>query len=87
MVAVFVIGLAGFFMRRNVSLNRENPIPPRQSKIMDIITLKGEITIDDVVKEIPNVTRRTLRRDLTSLESSGYIIKVGRTKGTSYKIR
>ncbi|OGZ61076.1 MAG: hypothetical protein A2919_02500 [Candidatus Spechtbacteria bacterium RIFCSPLOWO2_01_FULL_43_12] len=42
--------------------------------------------IGDLEKLEPNVTQRTLRRDMEKLAKMGYVRKIGRTNRTLYKL-
>jgi DNA-binding HxlR family transcriptional regulator len=43
------------------------------------------LRLADIVEHIPNVSLRTLNRDLTLLESENLIEKIGRGKNVSYQ--
>jgi len=59
---------------------------PRQEKIIQLLTMSEKMDMSEIQKHFSKVNVRTLRRDLSSLESSGMITKVGRTKGAFYKL-
>jgi len=56
----------------------------RQGKILEVLTLKKEITVEELMKEIDGVSERTLRRDMGKLEELGFSKKQGNTKGSKY---
>jgi DeoR/GlpR family transcriptional regulator of sugar metabolism len=47
----------------------------RQQQILQILDQKGEVQLQQLKDFFPNFTVMTLRRDLTSLESQGYLIR------------
>lgn len=47
----------------------------RQKQIMEMITQKGEIQLQELKDYFPEVSLMTLRRDLISLENNGYLIR------------
>jgi DeoR/GlpR family transcriptional regulator of sugar metabolism len=47
----------------------------RQSHILRILEQKGEVQLQQLKKTFPDVSTMTLRRDLISLESEGYLIR------------
>ena len=57
----------------------------RQSTILDYIRERKIVSISDVEKLIPNVSQRTLTRDLKVLISEFFIERIGKGKATSYK--
>ena len=56
----------------------------RQKKILSLFDKEEKITNEMISSRIQNVSKRTLRRDLTYLEDKGYIRQVGKTKGSYY---
>lgn len=62
----------------------EEKLNKRQREILDILSSKGEVTVDYLMENITNVTERTLRRDMKKLEEMGFSKKKGNTKGTRY---
>ncbi len=59
----------------------------RQRKILKMLHEKGKIQVSDIVKEIPNITKRTVRRDLDDLLKRGEIIRSGEWNKIFYKTR
>lgn len=49
----------------------------RQEKIMQILIEKEKIQVQDVLREMPNITKRTIRRDLDDLLKRGKITRTG----------
>ena len=67
----------------------KNNIPPhlRQEKIFDMIKQKQEINFSDLQRKFPQLSSRTIRRDIDALIKKGLIQRVRRGKGiVIYKI-
>lgn len=47
----------------------------RQRRILEILSQKGEVKLQRLKDVFPDISVMTLRRDLTSLESRGYLIR------------
>ncbi len=58
----------------------------RQEKILQILAEKEKAQVSDLIKELPNITKRTVRRDLGDLLKKGKIIRVGEWNQVFYKI-
>ena len=58
---------------------------PRQRLIMDELVKVGEITPKDLKNLIPDVSTRTIRRDMDTLAQKGLIVQKGSTKSTYYQ--
>lgn len=57
----------------------------RQKKILDILSKREKAQVSDLIKELPNITKRTVRRDLGDLLRGGKIIRVGEWNQVFYK--
>lgn len=57
----------------------------RQREILEVVKEKGIVTPKDLQKLIPDVSSRTLRRDMDVLAKQKYISQKGSTKSTFYK--
>ena len=57
----------------------------RQVEILHVVKERGIITPKDLQKLVPNVSSRTLRRDMDVLAKEKYISQKGSTKSTFYK--
>ena len=68
---------------------RRNPlsykISARQEKILQILNNREKTQVADIIKEIPSVTKRTLRRDLDDLLKTNAIVRVGKWNQVFYK--
>lgn len=61
-------------------------IPPRQEEIYTIIKEHNIVSFDFIRRRFLKVPERTLRYDLKKLQDGGYIVKIGKTRGSYYKI-
>lgn len=57
----------------------------RQNKILNILLKKEKVQVSDIIKEIPKITKRTIRRDLDDLLKKGKIVRVGEWNQVFYK--
>jgi hypothetical protein len=58
----------------------------RQEKILQILTKKEKAQVSDFIKEIPSITKRTVRRDLNDLLKNGKVTRTGEWNQVFYKI-
>lgn len=58
----------------------------RQRKILEILVKTEKAQVSDLIKELPNITKRTVRRDLDSLLKRGKIIRIGEWNQVFYQI-
>lgn len=58
----------------------------RQGKILQILGETEKAQVADFIKELPNVTKRTVRRDLDDLLKRGKIVRVGQWNQVFYKV-
>jgi predicted HTH transcriptional regulator len=87
--ALFVVFLFFFLKRKpckKISVkNEEMPdLNSRQKKVLEELSLKGEITVEELMESIQGVSERTFRRDMLKLEKLGFSKKQGNTKGSKY---
>jgi hypothetical protein len=59
----------------------------RQEAILDALKATGKIKLKDLARAFPNVTRRTLIRDLSLFCRSGLVERVGTGRSISYNIK
>ena len=57
----------------------------RQEKILKILNRKKKVQVQDIIKEMPNVTKRTIRRDLDDLLKKGKITRMGEFNQVVYQ--
>jgi Fic family protein len=65
----------------------EDYLLPRRREILAMITDHPYSTFDFIYRRFPAVNIKTLHYDLGQLQKKGFIIKIGKTRGASYKIR
>lgn len=73
----------------NQELNKKEELlllPPRQEEIYQIIKDHRVVSFDFVKRRFLKIPKRTLRYDLKKLADNGYIIKIGKTRGSCYKL-
>src|SRR3990167_8410056 len=58
----------------------------RQDKILHILEAREKTQVSDIIKELPNITKRTIRRDLDDLLKRGKIVRVGEWNQVFYRI-
>ena len=58
----------------------------RQEKILRILAEEGKAQVSGIIKKLPNVTKRTIRRDLDSLLKRREIMRVGEFNQVFYVI-
>ena len=59
----------------------------RQQKILQILKEQGRAQVQDLNKVLPQVTKRTLRRDMELLLKRGLVVRMGDKIKTEYKLR
>ncbi|NLT44896.1 MAG: DeoR family transcriptional regulator [Thermotogaceae bacterium] len=57
----------------------------REKKILSIIPSNKDVSMSDVQDHFPDVTVRTLRRDMERLVQKGRVLKSGTTRATTYR--
>ena len=65
-------------------LSRRHELTSRQSRALGHILERGRTTITDLESLFPEITRRTLQRDLRTLMKYGLILRQGRTSRLEY---
>lgn len=68
-----------------VSSNRYKKLLARQQEVYSLIKELGEATLTDIASRIQQVSKRTLRRDMDSLEEQGLVKQVGKTRDSHYQ--
>ena len=58
----------------------------RQEKILDILSKREKTQVSDIIKELPNITKRTIRRDLDDLLKEGKVMRMGEFNQIFYQI-
>ncbi|MBI2644455.1 MAG: DeoR family transcriptional regulator [Candidatus Wildermuthbacteria bacterium] len=89
-IRTFVEQLAEVSQQKNeVKSQRKEDItlPLRQRKILEILRNKEKIQVQEIQKIMPEVTKRTLRRDLDALLHLDLIERLGEWNAVSYKLK
>lgn len=71
---------------RTSNRKRTTKISKRERKILDLFGKKDELMMKEIKQHFPNVTKRTLRRDMDKLQKKGLVEKHGATKSSSYTL-
>lgn len=66
------------------SQKTENILSPRQKKILEYFERHHKARVSDLAHMLPDISRRTIRRDLDRLARTRFIEKDGKTNGMSY---
>lgn len=56
---------------------KENKLTERQEKIIEILNKNEKAQVSDIIRILPNITKRTIRRDLDGLLEMGKVMRVG----------
>jgi Fic family protein len=59
----------------------------RQKEILKLFNKREVLLPTDIYSVAPNVSTRTLRRDMDKLEELGFVLKEGSTKDTKYILK
>ena len=62
-------------------------LEPRKKKILEILKEKEKVQVWEIKKILPNVSKRTLRRDFDKLLKQGLIERIGKRNETFYRIK
>jgi len=62
-----------------------NNYSERQKKILQILQEKEKVQVSDIIKKIPSVTKRTIRRDLDILLKNREIVRIGEFNQVFYQ--
>ncbi len=63
------------------------PTNGRQEKILNILKEKKEVRVGELIQLFPQVSRRTLIRDLKDLYRGGVVTRVGNGRGVQYEAK
>ncbi len=73
--------------RSEVQNNKnDKELTERQKKIIEILKNNQEAQVSDIIRFLPNITKRTIRRDLDGLLSSGVVVRVGEWNKIFYQV-
>jgi len=76
-------------LKRTIDIEKESKtplLPPRQEEIYLIIKDHKIVSFDNIYRRFLKVPKRTLRYDLKKLAEKKLIVKIGKTKGSYYRI-
>ena len=68
-------------------LELEDFLLPRRREILEIIKDHPYCPFDFISRRFPSINQKTLHYDLKQLQTKGFIIKAGQTRGVKYKVR
>jgi predicted DNA-binding transcriptional regulator len=71
---------------KDLMANIGSSIEDRESKIMDVIRMKGKVSIKDISEAMPDVGEKTVQRALTSLVTRGVLKKEGERRWSRYAL-
>ncbi len=71
---------------RQDAMAKEHQLSPRQSEALGRLLETGSLTIRDYEQMFPDVSRRTLQRDLSDLETKGLVVRSGETNHLKYML-
>jgi len=62
-------------------------LPTRRREIYNLMEKHPYSSFDYISKKFPKVNPKTLHYDLKKLQEKGFIIKIGETRGVTYRIK
>jgi DeoR/GlpR family transcriptional regulator of sugar metabolism len=65
---------------------QKSNLTARQQKIIEFLKQKEKAQVADLQQVLPDVTKRTIRRDLDELLVSGIIVRMGEFNQVFYQI-
>ncbi len=68
------------------TLEKPQDFSDRQVKILDILKSKQKAQVADLIKQLPKVTKRTIRRDLDELLRKRVVVRVGQFNQVFYEL-
>lgn len=73
-------------IEKPVIIEPKKELTDRKKKILDVLKKKEMVQVWEINKILPNVSKRTLRRDFEQLLKDGYVQRIGETNKTYYKL-
>lgn len=64
----------------------EEDLTSRQKKILEVLRKRGNAQVSDLQEFLPQVSKRTLRRDLDGLLGQKFVVRVGQWNEVYYKL-
>lgn len=78
-------------VQRTIQLELKNKdqlgLPPRQEEIFNIIREHQMVSLDFIRRRFLKVPERTIRYDLKKLQDGQFITKIGKTRGSFYRVK
>lgn len=71
---------------KDLMANIGSSIEDRESKIMEVVRMKGKVSIKDISESMPGVGEKTVQRALTSLVTRGVLKKEGERRWSRYAL-
>lgn len=71
---------------RNTPIREQRRLASRRMLILDVVTKRGPVHINEIAAEVPGCSTKTLQRELASLIGDRVIIKEGEKRWTTYSI-
>jgi len=71
----------------NIEKEKKEKLDPRKEKILEILKEKGRVQVWEVKEILPEVSKRTLRRDFDQLLKLGLVERIGERNNTFYKLK
>lgn len=71
----------------NIEEGRSEKLDPRKEKILKILEEKDRAQVWEIKKILPEVSKRTLRRDFDQLLKLGLVERIGERNNTFYKLK
>ncbi len=71
----------------NIEKEKSEKLDPRKEKILKILKEKGKAQVWEIKKILPEVSKRTLRRDFDQLLKLGLVERIGERNNTFYKLK
>jgi hypothetical protein len=59
----------------------------RKEKLLNIIKNQKKIQVGELMPNFPNISRRTILRDLDELHREGFIVRTGEGRGANYAVK
>jgi hypothetical protein len=73
--------------RVNIVLNNSSNFSERQKKIIELLEKEEKAQVMDLQKVLPNITKRTIRRDLDELLQAGKVLREGEFNQVFYRLK
>lgn len=70
---------------RNDGDGLQKELTERQKKILEMLNENEKAQVSDIIKIMPDITKRTIRRDLDGLLEMGKVVRIGEWNQVFYK--